>query len=80
VIFLQANWIVGLVCAYICFVGGRFDARHGNRRNDGPWWALASILVTVAAIQLMGAGWVLVLFSQLGLLVAITMWRVIAEK
>jgi len=41
---------------------------------------LASILVTVAAIQLMGAGWVLVLFSQLGLLVAITMWRVIAEK
>lgn len=80
VIFLQANWIVGLVCAYIYFAGGRLDARHGNRRNDGPWWALASILVTVAVIQLMNAGWLLVLFSQILLLVGITIWRVVVEK
>lgn len=68
-IFLQANWIVGHVCAYVYFVGGQFDARHGNRRNHGPWWDLASILVTVAVIQLMNAGWLLVPFSQPLLLV-----------
>ena len=79
-IFLQANWIMGFVCAYFYFMGGRFDALHGNRRNHGPWWALASILVTVAAIQGLEAGWLLVLLSQFLLLVAVTIWRVVAEK
>ena len=80
VIFLQANWIIGLVCAYIYFVGGRFDAHHGNRKNHGPWWALASVLVTVAVIQVLDAGWILVLFFQLLLLAAITVWRLVVEK
>jgi hypothetical protein len=80
VIFFQSNWIIGLVCAYIYFVGGRFDAHHRKGENYGPWSALASVLVTVAVIQLMNAGWVMVLLFQLLLFVAIAIWRTFAEK
>lgn len=79
-IFLQSNWIVGFVFAWFYFMGGRYDALHGNRRNHGPFWALASILVTVAVVQGLGGGWLLVVVGQLLLFAAITLWRLFAEK
>jgi hypothetical protein len=80
VIFLQPNWIVGFVFAYFYFMGGRHDARQSNRRNNGPFWALASILVTVAVVQGLGGGWLLVVVGQTLLFVAITLWRLLVEK
>ncbi len=73
--FLAPNWIVGFVFAYCYFMGGRLEPRQNGRRNPGPFWALASILVTAVAIQGLGGGVVFVVLGQLLLFVAITLWR-----
>ena len=44
------------------------------------WWALASIVITVVAIQGLGAGALLVLLCQGLLYVAIAVARVLLEK
>ena len=44
------------------------------------WWALASILLTVAAIQGLGAGVFLVVLAQVLLYVAIAVGRALLEK
>jgi hypothetical protein len=79
VIFLQANWIVGFVFAYVYFMGGKFEAKHG-RRNHGPYWALASIIVTAVVIQGLHGGAFLVIVGQVLLFIAITLWRMKFEK
>jgi hypothetical protein len=71
---------VGFVFAYFYFMGGRLDAKHGERRNHGPLWALASMLITAFAIEGLGGGWLLVIIGQIALFVGITLWRVIYEK
>ena len=78
--FLAANWILGFACAWIFFAMGRMEARNGDAPDRGPWWALASILVTVMAIQGLGAGWLLVVACQALLYVAIAVGRVVLEK
>ena len=78
--FLTANWILGFACAWIFLAMGRIEARNGNAHDRGPWWALASILVTVAAIQGFGAGWLLVVACQALLYVAIAVGRVLLEE
>ena len=78
--FLQSNWIIGFVLAYTYFMMGRDDAQNSSRRNHGPLWALASILITVAVIEGFGGGWLIVVIAQVLLFAAITAWRVIFEK
>ena len=79
-IFLQSNWIIGFVLAYVFFMMGRYDAQNSSRGNHGPLWALASILITVGVIQLFGGGWLFVLVAQVLLFVAITAFRALVEK
>ena len=79
-VFLQSNWIIGFVCAYTWFMMGRHEAQTTSRRNSGPLWALASILITVVIIQGFAGGWALVVFSQILLFLAISVWRVAFEK
>lgn len=78
--FLTANWILGFACAWVFFAMGRIEARHGDAADRGPWWALASILVTVAAIRGFGAGWLLVLACQGLLYVAIAVVRALLDR
>jgi hypothetical protein len=73
--FLEPNWIVGFVFAYCYFMGGRLETRQSARGNPGPFWALASILVTALAIQGLGGGVFFVILGQVLLFVAITLWR-----
>jgi hypothetical protein len=77
---MTANWILGFGCAWVFFAMGRHEARNGDAADHGIWWALASILVTVAAIRGLGAGWFLVLVCQVLLYVAIAVVRVLLEK
>jgi hypothetical protein len=74
--FLEANWIVGFVFAYCYFMGGRLEVKQSGRRNPGPFWALASIIVTAVVIQGLAGGVFFVIVGQLLLFVAITLWRV----
>jgi hypothetical protein len=78
--FLSANLIIGFACAWLFVAMGRHEARNGDARDHGMWWALASIVVTVLAIQGLGAGTVLVVVAQALLYVAIAVVRVLLEK
>ena len=78
--FLTANWILGFACGWIFLAMGRIEARNGDAADHGIWWALASILVTVAVIQAFGAGWFLVLACQGLLYVAIAVGRVLLDQ
>lgn len=77
--FLTASWIFGFVCAWTFFALGRYEARTSDRPDHGAWWALASILVTVAAIRGFGFGWIGVVLCQGLLYLAITLSRVVFE-
>jgi hypothetical protein len=78
-IFLQTNWILAFVCAITYFNMGKFEARHGGRSDPAIWWALMSIVASALVIQLLSAGWMLVLLAQVGLFIGITIWRSMRE-
>jgi hypothetical protein len=78
--FLTSTWIIGFVFAWCYFVGGKFEVKQRGGRNPGPFWALASLLVTVGVIQGLGGGVILVIFGQVVLFIAITAWRVKFDK
>lgn len=79
-IFLQPNWIIAFVCAYIFFAGGRLEARGGSletrssSRDNGILWAGLSIAISALVIRI-GGGWVYVLLAQAGLFVGIGIYR-----
>lgn len=79
-IFLTPAWILGFVFAYVYFLMGRQEAQDGTRPNHGPYWALASFLITVAVIQAFGGGALLVVVCQILLFAGITFWRVVSDK
>lgn len=79
-IFLQTNWILAFVCAFTFFNAGRFEAQHGARSDPAMWWALMSIIASAIVIQLFGAGWILVLLTQVGLFIGITIYRVLRDR
>lgn len=79
-IFLQPRWIVAFVFAYCWYMGGKLEAKGGDRPDHGAYWALASIIFSAAAIQFLGGGVLLVIASQVLLFIAITLWRVTFEK
>lgn len=79
-IFLQTHWILAFVCAVTYYRMGKMEMRQGRRGDNGMIWAGLSIAISALVIQLFGAGWLLVLLSQFGLFVAITVFRTIRES
>jgi hypothetical protein len=78
--FIQANILLAAVFAFTYLGMGKFEVQQRGGRNPGPWWALMSIAISALFITLFNAGWLLVLFAQIGLFVGITIWRTLREK
>jgi hypothetical protein len=79
-IFLQPNLIIAFVCAFVFYGAGKQDAGIPGGRNHSLLWTCLSIGVSALAIQLLGAGWILVLVAQCGLFVAIGIFRSFRER
>jgi hypothetical protein len=81
VIFLQTNWIIAFVCAYIFLHAGRLEARgssletRSGSRDNGILWAGLSIATSALVIQVFGGGWLFVLLAQAGLFIGIGIYR-----
>jgi hypothetical protein len=78
-IFLQTNWILAFVCAVTYYRIGKMEAPERGRGDNGMIWAGLSIGISALIIQWLGAGWMLVLLSQIGLFIAITVFRTVRE-
>jgi hypothetical protein len=67
--FYSPMFILLLACGVLYYRIGQFEAGSG-------WpWAGASILISVAIWRWFGGGWFAVLLGQVGLFVAVTLWR-----
>jgi hypothetical protein len=78
-IFLQPNWILAFVFAFVLYGAGKAEAREAGR-NTGMLWAGLSIAVSAALIRFLGAGWILVLAGQAALFVCIGVFRAMRSK
>jgi hypothetical protein len=78
-IFLQTNWILAFVCAFVFFGAGRAEAKGGGR-DHGLLWSGLSVATSAALIQFLGAGWLLVLLGQAGLFVGIGVIRAMKDR
>jgi hypothetical protein len=79
-IFLQPNWIIAFVCAFVFYGAGKQNASIGGGRNQSLLWTGLSIGVSALVIQLFGAGWILVLIAQVGLFLAIGIFRSFRDR
>lgn len=79
-IFLQSNWIVAFVCAFVFFGAGKQNAGILGGKNQSFLWTGLSIGVSALVIGLLNAGWILVLVAQCGLFVAIGIFRSFRER
>lgn len=79
-IFLQTNWILAFVCAFVFFGAGKQNTGIPGGKNQSFLWAGLSIAVSALAIQLFGAGWILILVAQIGLFVAIAIFRSFRDR
>jgi len=79
-IFLQPNWILAFVCAFIFFAAGKQNVGLDGGKNFSFLWAGLSIAVSALVIRFLGAGWVLVLVSQAVLFFAIGAVRAMSDK
>ncbi len=73
-IFLQTNWIIAFVCAFVLFGAGKAEAREAGR-YAGLLWAALSIAVSALLIRFFGAGWFLVIIGQVALFAGIAIFR-----
>jgi biotin transporter BioY len=73
-IFLQANWIIAFVFAFTLYGAGKAEARDSGR-NNGFLWAGLSIAASALLIQLLGAGWFVVVLGQVALFAGIAIFR-----
>lgn len=78
-IFLQTNWILAFVCAFVLYGAGKAEAREAGR-HAGLLWAGLSIAVSALLIRFLGAGWFLVLVGQAALFVGIGVFRAMRDK
>lgn len=78
-IFLQSNWIIAFVCAFVLYGAGKADAREAGP-NAGLLWAGLSIAVSALLIRFLGAGWLLVLVGQIALFASIGIFRAMRRK
>ena len=79
-IFLQSSWIIAFVCAFVFYGAGKQDGTIQGGANHSILWAGLSIGVSAVVIQVIGAGWLLVLLAQIGLFVGIAAFRVFWEQ
>jgi len=79
-IFLQPNWIIAFVCAFVFYGAGKQNAGIAGGKNQSVLWAGLSIGVSALVIHLFGAGWILVLVAQAGLFVAIGIFRSFRDR
>ena len=79
-IFLQTNWIIAFVCAFVFFGAGKQNAGIAGGKNYSFLWMGLSIAVSAVVIHLFSAGWVLVLVAQLGLFAAIGIFRTLRDR
>ena len=75
VIFLQPNWIIAFVCAFVFFGAGKQNAGMDGGKNLSFLWAGLSIAVSALVIRFFSAGWFLVLVAQAVLFVGIGVFR-----
>lgn len=78
--FLTPSWIVAFVFAYCWYMGGKIEAKHGDRPNHGLFWALISIAMSALVIEVWHRGVFLVIVGQLVVFIGITLWRMKFEK
>ena len=78
-IFLQTNWIIAFVCAFVLYGAGKAEAREAGRHASLVWAGL-SIGVSALLIRFFGAGWFLVLVGQAALFVSIGVFRAMRSK
>lgn len=65
----------------VLICGVTFYARAATMEKKSPVvWGCLSVGASLLAMFIFKGGWLSVLFSQVGLFVAITLYRVIAEK
>lgn len=74
-IFLQPNWIIAFVCAFVFYGAGKQNANIAGGKNHSVLWTGLSIAVSALAIHIFSAGWILVLGAQFGLFLAIGIFR-----
>ena len=73
--YLQPNWILAFVFAFVFFGAGKQNAGIDGGKNFSFLWAGLSIAVSALVIRFFNAGWVLVLVSQFILFVGIGVFR-----
>ncbi|HKE93857.1 MAG TPA: hypothetical protein VKB34_06090 [Povalibacter sp.] len=79
-IFLQPNWIIAFVCAFVFYGAGKQNRGIPGGKDQSLFWTGLSIGVSALTIQFLGAGWILVLVAQFGLFVAIGIFRTFRER
>ncbi len=67
--YYSFTFILVLACAVFFYRAGAFEA------SSGLAWAALSLLISVAVWQWLHGGFIAVLLSQIGLFVAITLYR-----
>jgi len=79
-IFLQPNWIIAFVCAFVFYGAGKQNKGIPGGKDQSLFWTALSIAVSALVIQLLGAGWILVLVAQFVLFVAIGIVRSFRDR
>jgi hypothetical protein len=74
-IFLQPNWIIAFVCAFVLYGAGKQNASIAGGKNHSVLWTGLSIGVSALVINLFSAGWILVLVAQFALFLVIGIFR-----
>jgi hypothetical protein len=78
-IFLQTNWILAFVCAFIFFGAGKAEAKGGGP-DHGLLWSASSVATSAVLIKFLDAGWILVLLGQVGMFVGIGIIRAMRDR
>ena len=77
---IDSPLLLALVCAITYYAAGAHEARGSGAANPGPWWALASIVVSALVLVLLQVGWVGLLVAQVVLFFAIGVVRALRES
>ena len=77
---IDSPLLLALVCAITYYAAGAHEARSSGAANPGPWWALASIVVSALVLVLLKVGWTGLLVAQVVLFLAIGVVRALRES
>ncbi len=79
-IFLQTSWLIAFACMSSFYVMGKQEARSGMARDNGLFWSAVSLALSAITISILGGGWVMVLFVQVGFFFSIGVIRATISK